>query len=85
MKMRRITCLLIAALFILSCTVGTAFAAIIDESGWHPENAVSLISKKCLHSPLIRAILSFVRGISAVGSAPHWQCGGQGFKSPMLH
>ena len=26
-----------------------------------------------------------IRGISAVGSAPHWQCGGQGFKSPMLH
>lgn len=24
-------------------------------------------------------------GISAVGSAPHWQCGGQGFESPMLH
>ena len=24
-------------------------------------------------------------GISAVGSASHWQCGGQGFKSPMLH
>ena len=25
------------------------------------------------------------RGISAVGSAPHWQCGGQEFESPMLH
>lgn len=25
------------------------------------------------------------RGISAAGSAPHWQCGGQGFKSPILH
>ena len=24
-------------------------------------------------------------GISAVGSASHWQCGGQEFKSPMLH
>ena len=24
-------------------------------------------------------------GISAVGSAPHWQCGGHGFKSRMLH
>ena len=24
-------------------------------------------------------------GISAVGSAPHWQCGGQEFESPMLH
>ena len=24
-------------------------------------------------------------GISAVGSASHWQCGGQGFESPMLH
>ena len=25
------------------------------------------------------------RGISAVGSAQHWQCWGQGFESPMLH
>ena len=24
-------------------------------------------------------------GISAVGSAPHWQCGGHGFESRMLH
>ena len=24
-------------------------------------------------------------GISAVGSAQHWQCWGQGFESPMLH
>lgn len=24
-------------------------------------------------------------GISAAGSARHWQCRGQGFKSPMLH
>ena len=30
------------------------------------------------------AILT-ARGISAVGSAQHWQCWGQGFKSPMLH
>ena len=26
----------------------------------------------------------FRRGVSAVGSASHWQCGGQGFKSPTL-
>ena len=26
-----------------------------------------------------------VRGISAVGSAQHWQCWGQEFESPMLH
>ena len=26
-----------------------------------------------------------MRGISAVGSAQHWQCWGQGFESPMLH
>ena len=32
----------------------------------------------------VSAILYF-RGISAVGSASHWQCGGQGFESPMLH
>lgn len=30
-------------------------------------------------------IYTYQRGISAAGSAPHWQCGGQGFKSPMLH
>ena len=27
----------------------------------------------------------FPRGVSAVGSASHWQCGGQGFESPTLH
>ena len=27
----------------------------------------------------------FIWGISAVGSAQHWQCWGQGFESPMLH
>ena len=27
----------------------------------------------------------FLWGISAVGSAPHWQCGGHGFKSRILH
>ena len=26
-----------------------------------------------------------VRGRGAAGSAPHWQCGGQGFESPRLH
>lgn len=26
-----------------------------------------------------------IRGISAAGSAPHWQCGGQEFDPPMLH
>ena len=26
-----------------------------------------------------------VWGISAAGSAPHWQCGGHGFESRMLH
>src|SRR3712207_1616833 len=25
------------------------------------------------------------RGCGAAGSAPHWQCGGQGFESPQLH
>ena len=27
----------------------------------------------------------FIRGIGAAGSVQHWQCWGQGFKSPMLH
>ncbi len=30
-------------------------------------------------------LTTYFRGISAVGSAQHWQCWGQGFKSPMLH
>jgi hypothetical protein len=28
---------------------------------------------------------SSTRGCGAAGSAPHWQCGGQGFESPQLH
>ena len=28
---------------------------------------------------------NIARGISAAGSARHWQCRGQGFESPMLH
>lgn len=30
-------------------------------------------------------IYSSGRGISTAGSAPHWQCGGHGFESRMLH
>ena len=30
-------------------------------------------------------IFAEARGISAVGSAQHWQCWGQEFESPMLH
>ena len=30
-------------------------------------------------------IFAETRGISAVGSAQHWQCWGQEFESPMLH
>ena len=33
----------------------------------------------------LKLLSNSARGISAVGSAPHWQCGGQGFESPMLH
>ena len=29
--------------------------------------------------------INVVRGISAAGSAQHWQCWGQEFESPMLH
>ena len=29
--------------------------------------------------------ISAIWGISAAGSAPHWQCGGHGFESRMLH
>ena len=30
-------------------------------------------------------IYAVPRGCGAAGSAPHWQCGGQGFESPQLH
>ena len=43
------------------------------------------LQKKDWTNPFTSANISFVRGISAVGSAPHWQCGGHGFKSRMLH
>ena len=32
-----------------------------------------------------KALTVWMRGISAVGSAQHWQCWGQEFESPMLH
>ena len=35
--------------------------------------------------PLFTITYNLFWGISAVGSAQHWQCWGQGFKSPMLH
>ena len=38
-----------------------------------------------MKSLMDRRLFEAPRGISAVGSASHWQCGGQGFKSPMLH
>ena len=47
-------------------------------------------SKKLSISPLDRPHevcynIKLLRGISAVGSAPQWHCGGQGFDSLMLH
>ncbi len=52
--------------------------------------------RQCLHPIIdcVQCVFEFYitmarfhhkRGISAVGSAQHWQCWGQGFKSPMLH
>ena len=32
-----------------------------------------------------KIVASEYRGVSAVGSAQHWQCWGQGFESPTLH
>ena len=43
------------------------------------------ISVQGLTKPIGYAIMDTTRGISAAGSASHWQCGGQGFESPMLH
>ena len=47
--------------------------------------AAELSRKKCLIFPKLYGIMKKRWGISAVGSAPHWQCGGHGFKSRMLH
>ena len=49
-----------------------------------------LRGKKLSISPLDRPHevcynIKLLRGISAVGSAPQWHCGGQGFDSLMLH
>ena len=41
--------------------------------------------KLSLHSHPLLSIIAPARGISAAGSAPHWQCGGRGFESHMLH
>ena len=41
--------------------------------------------KKFFTKPDGYDIIPSVRGISAVGSAQHWQCWGQEFESPMLH
>ena len=38
-----------------------------------------------LSENFILANVNIIRGISAAGSAQHWQCWGQGFESPMLH
>ena len=48
---------------------------------------IKLFFKKVLTSVFFSAIIGALqkRGISAVGSAQHWQCWGQGFESPMLH
>ena len=37
------------------------------------------------HFSLFTITYNLFWGISAVGSAQHWQCWGQGFESPMLH
>ena len=42
-------------------------------------------SKKSLPRAGLSVIILSARGIGAVGSAPHWQCGGHGFESRMLH
>ncbi len=52
----------------------------------HPLRHKKFTEKRaCLLVLHFISLISYNRGISAVGSAPHWQCGGQGFKSPMLH
>ena len=48
------------------------------------QNACTSCLKKMLTKRVMFVIL-IARGISAVGSAQHWQCWGQGFESPMLH
>ena len=41
--------------------------------------------KKTWYNNHVAGMRHHTWGISAVGSAQHWQCWGQGFKSPMLH
>ena len=43
------------------------------------------IEKRALQPGRIVVLYRLLRGISAAGSAPHWQCGGQRFESAMLH
>lgn len=45
---------------------------------------IQFSSKYILEILFFRDII-FVRGISAVGSAPHSHCGGHGFESRILH
>ena len=53
-------------------------AQLVRAHGSHPWGRE--FESPCLHHHLNR-----IRGISAAGSAQHWQCWGQGFESPMLH
>ena len=48
------------------------------------QNACTSCLKKMLTKRVMFVIL-IARGISAVGSAQHWQCWGHGFESRMLH
>ena len=59
-------------------------------------NSFAFTGRQCLHPSVdcVPCVFEFYitmarfhpkRGISAVGSAQHWQCWGQGFESPMLH
>jgi hypothetical protein len=40
------------------------------------------IVKSLFFDIILLEIIYFFRGYGAVGSASHWQCGGQGFESP---
>ena len=45
----------------------------------------NLLTNAILSAKRIAVSLGGKWGISAAGSAQHWQCWGQGFESPMLH
>src|SRR5699024_12082887 len=50
----------------------------------HHTGSVGVTGSNPVSSTGLIPTIEYARGISAAGSAPHWQCGGHGFESRML-